>query len=335
MTKNILITGGAGYVGGCLVPKLLAQNYNVLVYDILYFGKDHLPLNHPNLKVVEGDIRDIDNLSQNLKNIDTVLHLACISNDPSFELDQGLSQSINYDCFEPMVMAAKEAGVARFIYCSTCSVYGISDAPEVKEDHPKIPITLYNKFKGMCEPLLMKHQSKNFTCSVIRPATIGGYSSRTRLDLTVNILTFHALTKKVITVFGGEQTRPNLDIQDMCDLYSLVIECPKEKIEGEIFNVGNKNIKIFDIAMSIKKIIEEKYPDLGIINVKKTESNDARSYRINSDKVFQTIGFKPKRDINDSIISICEAFKKGLLDESCGKNVWYNNVQTMKEINAK
>ena len=250
-------------------------------------------------------------------------------------MDKNLSQSINFDCFEPMVIAAKRTGVKRFIYCSTCSVYGISDAPEVKEDHPKVPITLYNKFKGMCEPLLMKHQSEKFTCSVIRPATIGGYSSRTRLDLTVNILTYHALTKKVITVFGGEQTRPNLDIQDMCDLYSLVIKCPEENIKGQIFNIGHKNIKIFDIAVKIKKIIEEKYSDMGVISIEKTESDDVRSYRINSDKVFQTIGFKPKRDIDASIISICDAFKKGLLDENCGKNIWYNNVQTMKKINAK
>ncbi|MGQ0677534.1 MAG: NAD-dependent epimerase/dehydratase family protein, partial [Rhodospirillales bacterium] len=172
--KKILITGGAGYVGSLLVPQLLDEGYEVLVYDIMFFG-NYLPKNHPRLKLVEGDIRETAKLAPLFKGIDVVLHLACISNDPSFELDEGMSKTMNYDCFEPMVVAAKKAGVKRFVYCSSSSVYGVSDAPDVTEEHPLVPLTLYNKYKGMCEPLLFKHQSKDFTCTVIRPATLCGY----------------------------------------------------------------------------------------------------------------------------------------------------------------
>ena len=206
--KNVLITGGAGYVGHVLTPRLLARGYKVTVYDILYFGC-RLP-NDPNLTVIQGDIRDTAKLAQALKGQDAVLHLACISNDASFELDEKLSQTINFDCFEPLVVAAKQAGVKRFVYASSSSVYGVSDSPDVTEEHPLLPLTLYNKFKGLCEPLLWKHKAEDFTCVTIRPATVCGYSPRTRLDLSVNILTNHAFNKGVITVFGGNQMRPNL-----------------------------------------------------------------------------------------------------------------------------
>src|SRR5258707_235017 len=147
--KRILITGGAGYVGGVLVPRLLARGLHVTVYDICYFGADHLPT-HKNFRLVQGDIRDTAKLAREFAGVDTVLHLACISNDPSFELDESLSESINFACFEPMVIAAKAAGVKRFVYCSSSSVYGVSDQPEVTEEHPLLPVSLYNKFKRMC-----------------------------------------------------------------------------------------------------------------------------------------------------------------------------------------
>ena len=216
MFKNVLITGGAGYVGCVLTPQLLKAGYRVTVYDIMFFGSEGLP-QHPELTVIEGDIRDTPKLAAAMQGIDVVLHLACISNDPSFDLDENLSKSINYDCFEPMVVTAKAAGVKRFVYCSSSSVYGVSDAPDVTEEHPLVPLTLYNKFKGMCEPLLFRHQSPEFTCVTIRPATVCGHSPRTRLDLSVNILTNHAVNKNKITVFGGSQLRPNLHIKDMAD----------------------------------------------------------------------------------------------------------------------
>src|SRR5712691_12438511 len=211
--QNVLITGGAGYVGHLLTPRLLAEGCHVTVYDQLYFGC-RLP-NSPDLKLVQGDIRDTPKLAEALVGQDAVLHLACISNDASFELDEKLSESINYDCFEPIVVAAKKAGVKRFVYCSSSSVYGVSDSPNVTEEHPLVPLTLYNKYKGMCEPLLFKHQSPGFVCVTIRPATLCGFAPRQRMDLSVNILTNHAINNKKITVFGGSQKRPNLHVQDM------------------------------------------------------------------------------------------------------------------------
>jgi len=198
---NVLITGGAGYVGHVLTPRLLAKGHKVTVYDILYFGCKNLPLDDPNLTVIEGDIRDTEKFAAAIKGHDAVLHLACISNDASFELNEDLSKTINFDCFEPLVIAAKAAGVQRFVYASSSSVYGVSDSPDVTEEHPLVPLTLYNKFKGMCEPLLWKHMADDFTCVTIRPATVCGYSPRTRLDLSVNILTNHAVNNGVITVF--------------------------------------------------------------------------------------------------------------------------------------
>src|SRR5690348_17233601 len=252
MTK-VLVTGGAGYVGHVLTPRLLAAGYEVTVYDTLFFGC-RLP-NHPQLRVVKGDIRDAEKLSALFPGQDAVLHLACISNDASFELDEALSKTINYDCFEPIVIAAKKAGVKRFVYCSSSSVYGVSNSPQVTEDHPLVPLTLYNKFKGMCEPLLWKHKSDNFTAVVMRPATVCGYSPRTRLDLSVNILTNHAVNKGVITVFGGTQMRPNLHIEDMVDAYQLMLTAAHEKIHGETFNIGFENHSIADIALTAQKVV--------------------------------------------------------------------------------
>ena len=210
-----------------LVPRLLAAGYTVVVYDLMLFGSEGLTP-HPELEVIRGDIRDTPGFARAVRGVDSVVHLACMSNDPSFELDPGLSKSINYDCFEPMVVAAKDAGVRRFIYASTSSVYGVSDDPDVTEEHPLVPLTDYNKYKGLCEPILFRHQSPEFTTVILRPATICGYSPRMRLDLSVNILTNHAVNKGVITVFGGEQKRPNLHIDDVVDVYLMLLQLPDE-----------------------------------------------------------------------------------------------------------
>ena len=280
--KNLLVTGGAGYVGHVLTPRLLDSGYKVTVYDTLYFGC-RLP-NHPNLRVLKGDIRDTARVSEALQGQDAVLHLACISNDASFELDENLSKTINYDCFEPLVIAAKEAGIRRFVYCSSSSVYGVSGSLQVTEEHPLVPLTLYNKFKGMCEPLLWKHMSDEFTAVTIRPATVCGYSPRTRLDLSVNILTNHAVNKGKITVFGGAQMRPNLHIEDMVDSYELILKAPPEKIQGQVFNIGFENHSIAAIAKMVQKVIKNEFPDYGEVEIVTTPSNDNRSYHVNSDK---------------------------------------------------
>ncbi|MEA2876292.1 MAG: hypothetical protein QOF14_1488 [Hyphomicrobiales bacterium] len=330
--QNVLVTGGAGYVGHVLTPRLLQAGYNVTVYDTLYFGA-RFP-NVPELTIIQGDIRDTAKLAEAMKGHDAVLHLACISNDASFELDENLSKTINYDCFAPMVKAAKDAGVKRFVYASSSSVYGVSDSPDVTEDHPLVPLTLYNKFKGLCEPELWKYMADDFTCVVIRPATICGYSPRTRLDLSVNILTNHAVNKGEIQVFGGAQMRPNLHVDDMVDAYLLMLEAPHEKIHGEIFNIGFQNHSIADIALIVKRVVEEEMPEKGEIKIKTTLSNDTRSYHVNSDKVRRVLGFEPKRNIEDAVRDLTRAFRNHLLPASFDDD-WYYNVRTMKKIGAK
>jgi len=330
--KSVLVTGGAGYVGGVLLPHLLSLGYAVTVYDIMFFSRQGLP-DHPNLTVIEGDIRDTARLARAFEGIDVVLHLACISNDPSFELDEEFSRTVNYECFEPMVVAAKEAGVARFVYCSTSSVYGVSDSPDVTEEHPLVPLTFYNKYKGMCEPLLFKHQAKDFTCVTIRPATICGYSPRMRLDLTVNTLTNHAVNARKITVFGGSQLRPNLHIRDMADAYQLMIEAPAGKIAGEIFNVGDQNMTIARIAEVVRDVVQEVFPEQGEVAIVTTPSNDPRSYHINSDKIRRVLGYTPKRTVQDAVRDLCRAFKEGKLPNSL-EDERYFNVRRMKALAA-
>lgn len=331
MIKNVLITGGAGYVGTLLVPQLLAADYHVTVYDVMYYGCELKP--QPRLKLLKADIRDTSTFREACKGVDAIIHLACISNDAGFELDEKLSEEINYKCFEPMVVAAKEQGVNRFIYASSSSVYGYSESPRVTEEHPLVPLTLYNKFKGLCEPLLFKHQSKDFVCVTIRPATICGYSPRQRLDLSVNILTNHAVQNNNITVFGGEQQRPNLHIQDMCDLYKMLLQLPDEKIAGETFNAGYQNQSIMEIAKIVKKVVQEEFPEKGDIPIVTTPTNDNRSYRITSDKIAAKLGFVPKRTIEDAVRDLCRAFREGKLPNSMTDDRYYN-VKVLKRVQA-
>src|SRR5499426_3313397 len=285
MFERVLVTGGAGYCGARLVPQLLSRGYKVTVYDIMFFGNHVLPRDNPNLRIVDGDIRDAAKFVATVAEHDAVVNLACISNDASFELDEDLSTSINLNAFEPMVKAAKTAGVKRFVYASSSSVYGVSDKPDVTEDHPLVPLTLYNKYKGMCEPLLKKHTDAGFTGVIFRPATVCGYAPRLRLDLSVNILTNHAVTNNKITVFGGSQLRPNLHIQDYADLCKLLLSAPTEKIANQIFNCGYQNMTIMDIAQMVKKVVQQEFPDKALFVIGTAPTDDNRSYHINSDKI--------------------------------------------------
>jgi len=331
---KVFVTGGAGYCGSMLVPQLLSLGYKVTVYDILFFGDHFLPKHDPNLTVVQGDIRDVAKLSAAVKGHDAFVHLACISNDASFELDEKLSTSINLDAFEPMVKVAKASGVKRFVYASSSSVYGVSDQPDVTEDHPLVPLTLYNKYKGMCEPLLDKHADDGFTCVTFRPATVCGYAPRLRLDLSVNILTNHAVTKNKITVFGGSQMRPNLYVKDYCDAIALLLDAPAEKIHRQIFNVGFQNMSIMDIALLVQRVVKEEFPDKPAIEIVTTPTDDIRSYHINSDKIRRMLGYQPRHTIEDAVRSLCHAFQQGKIADSM-TNDWYYNIRTMKKLGAR
>jgi nucleoside-diphosphate-sugar epimerase len=333
MTKKVLVTGGAGYVGSVLIPQLLDAGYDVTVYDVLFFGDWFLPKDNPRLQVISGDIRDTRRLAAAFKGHDTVINLACISNDASFELDESLSTSVNLEAFEPMVVAAKDAGVRRFIYASSSSVYGVSDEPNVTEDHPLVPLTLYNKYKGMCEPLLFKHTTRNFVGVVFRPATVCGYAPRLRLDLSVNILTNHALTNNRITVFGGSQLRPNLHVQDYVDLCKLLMTAPEEKIANQIFNCGYQNMSIMDLAHMVKRVVAQEFPEKPPIDIVTTPSNDNRSYHINSDKIRRVLGFTPAHSIEEAVGDLCRAFREGKIPDSMANDRYYN-VRTLKKLKA-
>ena len=321
--KNVVVTGGAGYVGSVLIPKLLDQGYKVKVIDLFLFG-DCLPKNNPNLKSVKGDIRDQGLLKTVMEGADAVIHLACISNDPSFELNPKLSRSINYECFEPMVKIAKESGVKRFIYASTSSVYGVSDSPDVTEEHPLVPLTDYNKYKGMCEPQLLKYQSPEFTTVIVRPATVCGYSPRLRLDLSINILTNHAISNRKITVFGGKQMRPNIHIDDIAELYVGLLETPADKIAGETFNAAYENFSIAELALMVQKIVSREMPNLQPIGLETTPSDDNRSYHVCSDKIKRVLGWGPKKTLEDAVVDLCRAFQDGRIKDPMTNNCYYN-----------
>ena len=340
---RILVTGGAGYVGSRLVPALLADGHDVVVYDTFWFGNylpgsgGEPPHHSPAVLIqVEGDIRDIAGLKSALTcwgQVDAVIHLACLSNDPSSEIDKDLTKQINLDAFEPLVLAAKAAGVRRFINCSSSSVYGISDAPDVREDHPLLPITLYNTYKAQCEPILMRHRAPGFECVTIRPSTVCGYSPRMRLDLAVNILTNSAWNRGVITVLGGgKQMRPNLHIADMVACYRVLLAAPAGLIDGQTFNVGAGNMSIIDLALLVKKEVEriKKQP----ITIELKDTFDQRSYQVNSDKIRLVLGFVPYRTVGDAVIELCEAFIGGKLPDPLESSA-YVNVKRMREVHPE
>jgi len=324
--RTVYVTGGAGYVGAVLVPKLLAAGYRVRVLDLFLYG-DVLP-KHDRLEQIKGDLRDVQLLQKSLPGADAVIHLACISNDPSFELNPSLGKSINFDAFEPLVVTARDGGVKRFIYASSSSVYGVKSEPNVTEDLPLEPLTDYSRFKMMCEEVLTKYYQSGFTCVTIRPATVCGYSPRLRLDLTVNILTNHAINKGKITVFGGEQLRPNLHIEDMTDLYLQLLEAPAEKIDRKIWNAGYHNLKVSAIAELIRQVIGNH------VQIVTEPTNDNRSYQVSSEKIAREFGFKPQHTVEDAIRDLKAAFGAGKIPESL-TDPRYFNIKTMQTVGLK
>ena len=325
--KKIFITGGAGYIGSKLVPKLLESGYEVTVLDLMIYGENVLD-NHKKLKKIKGDIRNKNLLEKIIPGHDAVLHLACISNDPSFELNPSLGKSINYDAFEPLVKVSVESKVNRFIYASSSSVYGIKKEKNITEDMKLEPLTDYSKFKGGCEKILNSYKSDNFTTTTIRPSTVCGYAKRQRLDLVVNILTNHAFHNKEITVFGGDQLRPNVHINDMVDSYLAVLDTPSKKINGEVFNVGFKNQSVNELANDVKEVIGS---DVKIIH---TKSDDNRSYHVSSEKIRDVLNFNTKYTVRDAVSDLKNAFEKKSLINTFNDEFFFN-IKRMQSINLK
>lgn len=333
--RTVLVTGGAGYVGAVLVPLLLRHDYRVKVLDLFTFGDDVLDAvkAHPCLQQMRGDIRDTALLRRVLPGVDAVIHLACISNDPSFELDPALGRSINFDAFEPLVECCVQARVRRFIYASSSSVYGVSAAAAVTEDHALNPLTDYSRYKAICEPILLARASDTFCPVIIRPATLCGCSPRQRLDLTVNILTNHAVNRGKITVFGGSQLRPNLHIDDMATLYHLLLRLPDERIAGRTFNAGYQNHSVADIAEKVRHVVQHALPMRGPIDIDAAPTDDLRSYHICSKKIERELGFKPRKTIEDAIRDLVRAFKLGQLPDAMTDPRYYN-VKVMQKLAA-
>lgn len=328
--KRVFVTGGAGYVGAVLVPKLLEAGHEVTVLDLFLYG-DHVldaVKDHPGLKLVRGDLRDQALLRQAVPGSDAVIHLACISNDPSFELDPELGRSINYDAFEPLVQIAADSGIKRFIYASSSSVYGIKDEDNVTESLPLEPLTDYSKYKALCEEILQRYQSADFTTVTVRPATVCGYSPRLRLDLTVNILTNHAVNRGRITVFGGTQRRPNIHIGDITDLYVDLLGRPTAQVAGKVWNAGYENHKVGEIAQIVKGVVGKE------VEIVTEPTDDLRSYHISSELIRRDLGFVPRHTIEDAVRNLVEAFGAGLIPNPM-EDIRYYNIKTMQALHMK
>ena len=321
--RKVAITGGAGYVGSALVPHLNSHGYDVTVVDLFLYGEavlDGIPC-----KKVRGDIRDEALLRRELRGMDAVIHLACVSNDPSFELDPTLGKSINYDAFPGIVRACRDNGVGRFIYASSSSVYGVREEPQVREDSPCTPLTDYSKFKLLCEDLL-KESDYRGDWVIARPSTVCGYAKRMRFDLVVNILTINALVRQAITVFGGSQLRPNINIKDMVEAYRVLLEAPREKIHRQTFNIGYENYSVSKLAEIIKAAVGDPK-----VTITASPSNDLRSYHVNSDLILKTLGYAPTHTLEDAVQSIVQVYRQGGFKDPL-TNPLYHNIKLMQSV---
>ena len=310
--KKILVTGGGGYVGTVLIDSLLNDGNQITVVDTFWFG--NFLKKNKNLEIVKEDIRNLS--IEKIKSHNTIIHLANIANDPTVAMDPELSWNVNVLGTHSLIDKASRAGVEHFIFGSSGSVYGIKDEPDVVEDMILVPISTYNKTKMVAERVIMSY-SENLKVHCIRPATVCGYSPRMRLDISVNLLTMQALEKGEITVFGGNQTRPNINIKDMINVYRHFIS--KNSIESGCYNAGLENMTILEIAEIIKKKTGAK------INIE--ASNDPRSYRQNSDKLIST-GFKFKYNVDHAIEEIISKYNNNSLED---KKIYYN-LKVMKDL---
>ncbi len=325
--KKIFVTGGAGYVGAVLVPRLLSEGHQVTVFDLMIYGYDVLP-SHPRLNVIKGDVRDQTLLTKAIPGHDALIHLACISNDPSFELNPVLGRSINLDAFRPLVEISRDSGVRRFVYASSSSVYGIKDERDVHEEMILEPLTDYSRFKADCEHILSDYQAPGFTTTTIRPATVCGYSPRQRLDVVVNILTNLAYHRREILVFGGDQLRPNIHIEDMVESYLTVLSANSMDVGGKIYNVGYENQSVRKLAETVREVIGS---DVRLVV---TPTADNRSYHISSEKINTELGFKPTHTIREAVEGLRQAFSSGKLPHSLDDEIYFNikRMQSLKLV---
>ena len=314
-------------MGSVLVPKLLKAGYQVKVLDLCIYGPHVLDSvkNDPKLTLIKADIRNQSILKDTLANCDIVIHLACISNDPSFDLNPELGRSINLESFRPLVEISKQSGVNRFIYASSSSVYGVKEEPDVHEEMVLEPLTDYSKFKAKCEEILAEYQAEDFTTVTLRPATVCGFSPRQRLDVIVNIFANLAYNKGEISIFGGDQLRPNIHIADMVEAYKALLIAPKSKIAGQVFNVGCENHSVMELAKITRKVVGKH------IKLVVTPTDDSRSYHISSNKIKKELGFQLSYSIEDAIKDLVSAFKEGLLTDPL-ENEFYFNIKRMQNL---
>lgn len=329
---KILVTGGFGYVGSCLTPHLLGLGHHVRVLDLMLYsaaGLDSLKENNRfgdwkgRFDFIEGDTRDPETVRRSMENMDAVIHLAAISNDPTGDIDEVLTRQVNFDSVGMLLAVARESGVKRFVNASSSSVFGIKDVPDVTEKLEPEPLTYYSKYKMLSEWLVVSASSRDF-CSVnVRPATICGYSPRQRFDLTVNKLTADAVRKRKITVHGGEQRRPNVGMTDVIHLYGILAELDPHLINGKTFNFGFENHKIIDLA----KIIQNELDDLKV-EIQVTDTLDKRDYHISSEKIVRELGYQPISSIRNEVALLRKELDGGkFTDIDCAE---HHNMKSMK-----
>lgn len=309
---KILVTGACGYKGSVLVPKLLGHGYEVVALDTMWFGNYLDP--HEKLTMAKVDVRNVEQI--NLEGIDGIIHLSSIANDPCGDLDPELTWEVSALATMQLADKAVRNGVRRFIFASSGSVYGVKEEAQVTEDLELKPISAYNKTKMVSERVLLSYKD-DMAVQIVRPATVCGYSPRMRLDVSVNMLTMQALTKGKITVFGGNQTRPNIHIEDITDIYLFLLDHPE--VTG-VYNAGFENISILDIARQVTRHVPAE--------IVVTESNDPRSYRVNSDKLLAA-GYRPRKSVEDAIRDIIQKFRSGVLKD---EERYYNLKWMQKEV---
>lgn len=319
MFQNVLVCGGGGFVGAVLTPRLLERGYRVKVLDTFWFG-DFLS-EHSRMTKIRGDMRNTDLVLSALEGVDAVIQLACLSNDPTSDLDAELTKAINYTACNSVIHLARKQGVRRFIYASSASVYGVREETDITEDMKLEPITLYSQYKAAVEETLFSVGAPDFTAVAVRNSTVSGYSPRMRLDLIISIFVMAALKKKLITIEGGTQLRPLIHMQDLVDFYLLLLEADHAAIHQQAFNVSTDNYKVMDVAT----MVQAKLP----CELTVTAFTDPRSYHVNTDKVFRRLGYRPSRPISAAIDEVKDAFERGWIQDS---DTRCYNIRHMKHL---